>query len=305
MNSHIKIVLFFCLFIVGCKSEGIFDDFSQPPTESKLYEISIKPKDIDIYFSKQIFAIGKYDDGTEVNITSSVIWDVSDEYIAVSDSSGYILPKNIGSTTVIASLDGIISENANINVVSSLVCGHDIGSEIITAIDDSDLNNSATSCLKIAKDNNGKWFTSTPSINILNLLGYVKADGANGTYKTYADLYHEDGTYGPYGDFGLFDQLGGDSLGNDGQYDRWCQNLAAIKFANRDNWRRGSQEELSQLFLDKGDMLNNYGWPSSKYNLYWSLTPTGLSFKTIRLYDGLIGMASTYASMYSSCISEF
>ncbi|MBB1313416.1 hypothetical protein [Aliivibrio sp. SR45-2] len=315
MKSHLKLKMFTFItsfILTGCNSEDIFENGeAELEKKAELYDIVVSPSDVDIYLGQQYLATGKYDDGTEADITNIVTWKVLDNIVASSLSSGYVTPKNIGTTKIIANIKGITSNEGNINVIKSLVCGHDVGNLIATAIDNNDRNNAATKCLKIAQDNKGNWFTSSPSIELLNYFGYSKEVGNSGNDKTYANVYDEDGTYGPYGKYGLFDQLGGDSFGVNGQYDRWCQNLSSINFAGKENWQRTLQTELhdnvltSGLYFAKGDMTANYGWPGAKYKLYWSSTPESSdSFKTVRLYDGLIGSASFASEMYASCISK-
>ncbi len=126
------------------------------------------------------------------------------------------------------------------------VCGH--------AVDDTDRENATGTCLKIATDAEGHWFTSSPSLAVMNALGYSANDKETNSGNTYAAIYTKNGTRGPNGEFVQFQQDGldvvnpEDSVGIDGQFDRWCQTLASIEFAGKNNWHRPSKDELLGLY---------------------------------------------------------
>ena len=133
-----------------------------------------------------------------------------------------------------------------------------IGVEVCgTGVNDTDPTNAAGSCLKVV-ENDGMLFTSSPSVALLDTLGYVQA--SNQSEKTYANTIEEDGTYGPAGFFGRFNQLlvNGDddsailAEGVNGQYDRWCKKLGGVSFNGRTDWRRVASHELVGLIAANG-----------------------------------------------------
>lgn len=197
--------------------------------------------------------------------------------------------------------------------------------DICGAIDDNSPFNAAGNCLKVnaildSDDNKSKWFTSTPSLKVMNALGYIKQDDADNTGESYAKLLKEDGISGPIAQFARFRQDGKDMVeesttddgnyGLNGQFDRWCKKLAKIKFADKVNWRRPTEDELYQLvsygYTDDADMFSRFGWPIRVYYGSSSYRSSEYMHTQIRVVP-LDGYSSiTYSAdypAYASCVS--
>ncbi len=198
--------------------------------------------------------------------------------------------------------------------------------EICGEINDDSRLNAKGNCLKVREittDNDKKWFTSTPSNKVMESLGYVQQDNASNSGDSYAKLDTEYCDQGACGYFATFRQDGkkmideskvtDNDYGVNGQFDRWCQKLATLKFAGKDNWRRPSEDELYQLlidgYIDKNMDLNlftRFGWPTRSY--YWTadyriseLMHTQVRVFPLDSYSSLTYSAD-YAA-YASCIA--
>lgn len=297
--KFIKAISTFMIFIstfllVACHSEGVFDDNSNqpipPPSNAKLYQIDVTPESIDIYIPTQYKAIGKYDDGSQSDVTTEVNWTTLTPDIARFDEAGLATPESTGTTFVTASIDGITSDEVTLNVIQSMVCGHQIGyplnKEAHGGIDDNDQENAIGNCLKIHEildpdDGRTKWFTSTPNETMLNYLGYTIDNSSHNEGATYSSLAGAfDGSppengFAPGGRYAEFRQDGKGAIienGINGQYDRWCQNLSTLHFAGQSNWHRATFDEMNNLYRfnnnDDIDMYSRFGWPASKS--YWT-----------------------------------
>lgn len=323
------------LVFTGCNSDShttIGSETDLPSTsivvDSSLYEIVITPNSltyipmIDLPNQTNYQAIGKYSDGTELDITTMVNWLMVSSDIADIES-GHILAKSEGSARVVANLDGISSDEAGLIITSSAVCGHNmnlpLGDASITPESGiNDVNtNAASRCIKIASATiKGKTllFTSSPSLEVLQSLKYKQTTGIDSSNngRTYAGTV-QDGAYGEA--FGLFDQrsiTGGHGI--DGQYDRWCTDLSQMNFAGKNDWRTATIAEMGSndasrnptlegLFQDKSDMAT-LGWPTEK--LYWTNTEsnTGSYYDTLLLSDGATFSGGPNYASYASCVSE-
>ncbi|NRF28134.1 hypothetical protein HRJ45_24360 [Vibrio coralliilyticus] len=175
-------------------------------------------------------------------------------------------------------------------------------------LNDSDPSNATGECLKIATATVGGqylWFTSSPSVAMMEAMGYTVQDDAGNTGNTYADTYQENGSRGPSG--GTFARFRQDGMGyntasaEDGQLDRYCQDLAYRNFAGKDDWRRAQQAELGGLHEARGNLWDNYGWPV--YYVHWSSTPSGTKFEATFLETGDVNDYWVDAKAYASCVS--
>ncbi|MGR5235678.1 Ig-like domain-containing protein [Vibrio alfacsensis] len=178
------------------------------------------------------------------------------------------------------------------------------------AINDDDKFNATGKCLKVATDNSGNWFTSTPSQAVMNELHYSITPG--GTGRNYVGIHHTGkANDGPEdASFAMFDQLGGDTEGNGGQYDRWCKNLAAMNFAGTDKWQRATLHQLDVLIADNSvpgsisdGMWNYHGWPAGMP--YWSNTKSSdnSDFGHHTLHAQTQGYDSAGKPLYASCVA--
>ena len=209
-------------------------------------------------------------------------------------------------------------DNDSFSNFSNAVCGGQLN--------DTDKENAKGSCLKIATasvDGKAFWYTSSPSVSLVQELGFVTFKGGINTNNglTYADSWTESGAHGPTGGvFARFDQLSYDGVGiENSQYARWCKHLASINYAGRDNWRSASVHELGihpanadELGLSKGQGLRNvkgnmwlnFGWPTELH--YWTTTLYNQSYYlNLDLGDSQYRY-SQYNSQadYASCVSE-
>ncbi|MFQ2056476.1 beta strand repeat-containing protein [Aeromonas veronii] len=272
-------------------------------TAALLTTIAVTPSNSSVAKgrSQALTATGTYSDATTVNISSSVAWKSANTGIATVNPSGVATGVEMGNTTLTATLMGITSNAVSMTVTIPIspvgICGG--------AVNNTSQTNAADACLKVTSDNSGRWFTGTPSLAAMNLLGYIQQGGDGANSKTYVSTHTEAGTiYGPNGEtFALFDQRGGTADGVGGQYDRWCQDLASMYFAGKGNWRRTTSDELQGLVTDRGSLWTNFGW--STYDGYTSSTKTGTNFIAIFMYNGgtFPGGASVANPAYGSCVS--
>ncbi|WP_051686564.1 DUF1566 domain-containing protein [Vibrio pacinii] len=194
----------------------------------------------------------------------------------------------------------------------SLQGGHDRLDVLITAstpvvtticgdqINDKDPNNAAGNCLKVADDSKGNWFTSTPSIEFLEPLGYSADQTKTNTGRTYASEI--DSNNGKFAEF-VMNGNGGHAITDDRQSDRYCAHLASLNFAGRDNWRMPTIDELNGLFDKHGKLSERLGWPTTEW--YWSSTTyiNQMNYKTISLSNGTLGNHINSDQNSVSCVS--
>ena len=242
---------------------------------TSLYSITISPEANNIYLPTQFSATGKYDDGTEEDITSKVTWTTVTPDIATFDATGMATPVAIGSTAITAGLNGITSEEITLNTVESMVCGHITGQPLSKnangGIDNADSYGASDNCIKTreivdSNDDKNKWFTSNPTKAVVEHLGYTEDDTVTNSGDTYSRLSSGDG-------FPMFRQDGdgvlvvsvedphNEQIGVNGQYDRWCQKLAKINFAGQSNWRRTTISELKALAKSSTNGMADFNWP--------------------------------------------
>ncbi|MBE4593889.1 hypothetical protein BOO24_16270 [Vibrio navarrensis] len=257
-----------------------------------------------------------FEDGTVYTTAESehVTWTVSPEDSGVTvdehgvvDTSGVTGFDNVVVTitaTGHGTFDGVTKTTTltitkpDFSTLNAAACGGQLN--------DTDKENAKGACLKIATNNAGQWFTSSPSVAMTEALGYTVAAGSVDTNggRTYATVWDETGSAGPAGGtFARFEQLAiGNGHGGNGQFDRWCQDLSAMNFGGKADWRRPSRAELSSLYNDKGNMWTVSGWPTEG-SYYWSSTADGSNYIGVKLNYG--GTFSTIPSSdgYASCVS--
>ncbi|WP_104038751.1 Ig-like domain-containing protein [Vibrio jasicida] len=229
---------------------------------------------------------------------ASVVWNDS-SVTATSTTvnvTGRFTPQSTGTE---------ISDTAEMTFASLPICGG--------VVNDTDQANAKGACLKVASDSAGNWFTSTPSIAVMDALGYKGADSDTNHGDTYARIENE-GSSGPTnGEFAVFRQDGrgviapgeGDdaNAGVDGQFDRWCQKLAFLNFAGKNDWHRPTKDELVGLYSYVGDSLwAARGWPTRFY--YWSATVDGSHYYRVNLNFGNVSSLSPTSAAYASCVSN-
>ncbi len=171
-------------------------------------------------------------------------------------------------------------------------------------VNDTNQENAKGDCLKVATDNEGNWFTSSPSSIVMNSLDYTADNSENNTGDTYSGMTNETGRWGPEGSgFATFRQDGQ----NSGQFARWCQKLASLNFAGRNDWHRPTKDELEGLYAFSSASMGLWGgrgWPTTEP--YWSLTPTMWDgeFYAVDFTYGWLPGYSENRSFYGSCTSN-
>jgi hypothetical protein len=262
--------------------------------------------------STELKAYAYYSYGKEpLDVTDSVTWsveDTGDGDLGVIVNAGLVTSSTqVGVVKVTATDD---AGNSNFSLVTVRfvlpMCGN--------VVDDTDQTNATGVCLKVATDSAGNWFTSTPSIAVMDALGYTLDDSNTNSGDTYASTYTETGLYGPTnGEFAEFRQDGngvinpneGDdaNAGVDGQVDRWCQKLVSLNFAGKNDWHRPTKDELKGLYRHVGGSLwNARGWPTGSN--YWSATVLGSNYLNVDLNYGNVGSYGPSYEHYASCVSN-
>ncbi|CAH1569923.1 Big-1 domain-containing protein [Vibrio jasicida] len=221
---------------------------------------------------------------------ASVVWNDNSviETSTTVNVTGRFTPQSTGTE---------ISDTAAMTFISLPICGG--------VVNDSDRNNARGYCLKVATNIDGYWFTSSPSIEVMNKLGYSKSDTVNNTGDTYAASSTKDIA----GVFAAFRQDGNGVAGNanggvNGQFDRWCQKLNDLGFGGRTTWERPHIYEVESLYSSNGgNMWYKRGWPTSF--LYWSRTFSGSEYRSFSLYyGGSSSGVSPSVPAYASCVSR-
>ncbi|NRB22385.1 Ig-like domain-containing protein [Shewanella sp.] len=169
-------------------------------------------------------------------------------------------------------------------------------------VNDDDKANAGGVCLKVAADASGNWFTNTPSEALINYLGYTQSTGDSGQAKSYRFLFDHEGMFGPVGFlFATFDQLGGDSNGNGGQHDRYCQDLAQLRIGGRSDWTRPTVTQLESFYNFGGNKWLQYGFTATIF--YGSKTKSSSLYRVISLYNGGSSDHHVDAGLFASCVS--
>ncbi|MCI0869982.1 MAG: S8 family serine peptidase, partial [Chloroflexi bacterium] len=89
-----------------------------PPPVPVLISIDVTPADrsIDKGGSQQYMAVGNFDDGSSMDITSGASWDSSDTSVAAVNGTGLAFGVEEGKALISASMDGIASNDAKLEV---------------------------------------------------------------------------------------------------------------------------------------------------------------------------------------------
>ncbi|EEY98220.1 ig domain protein group 2 domain protein [Vibrio sp. RC586] len=215
------------ILLAGCNSEGAFTrgEIHKPQVTATLIEITVTPTPVLMLKGRtqQLVAIAKYDDGTEVDVSNSVIWEiVGDPTTTQLSPIGLLTALNAGTTELMAAKDGISS-----NLVNVIVC-----------------DNLAAQCIDTIDAGNGKLFTSSPSVTYLDSIGGSATDGQ----------YSGDEISSPLGSFYTFNLASAHAL---------CATYNTQNLAGRSNWRLASRDELkTELYDMYGNMFNRLGWPN-------------------------------------------
>ena len=316
--------------LTATPNDDSFGEYATPATSTvtvlkpEVQGIIVTPPEVTIGTeeSTELKAYAYYSYGKEpLDVTESVTWLVEDA--GEGDTYGVTVEVGSGVATVtsltqagvvkVTATDDAGNSNFSIVTIKKLLpmCG--------SGVDDTDQVNAKGACLKVASNSAGNWFTSTPSIAVMDALDYKAANSNTNSGDTYASTYTEMGSYGPTnGEFARFRQDGdgvinpdeGDdaNAGINGQFDRWCQKLASLNFAGKNDWHRPTKEELVGLYqkyendgFEKG-LWNARGWPTN-YN-YWSATVNGSGYFSVDLVNGSVSSIYPSYEVYASCVSN-
>ncbi|MCX9560781.1 DUF1566 domain-containing protein, partial [Vibrio cholerae] len=139
-------------------------------------------------------------------------------------------------------------------------------------------------CIELFDTGSGKLFTNSPSKAYLDSIGGSATDGT----------YTENGTYGPSGNFYLFNWINANAL---------CTTYNTLSLGGRTNWRLATRDELKvELYDASGNMFTARGWPTSGY--YWSATPDGSLYYSVLLSNGGVYSSNPSITPYASCVSN-
>jgi len=328
------------ILLVGCGSGGAFEGETASSNnqntggsnqvtvnpEARVYELTIETGNREIYSSLQYQVSGKYDDGSEQDITSLVKFEVTNNIVSFDDE-GVALPNTLGTTEVTATLNGVTSAPVTLDVVPTLVCGHTTGKLLDKnpggGVDDDSRSSASGECLKIREvldstDLKRKWFTSTPSLEFMHQLGYGIEDFPTNSGDSYAQSEREVSINGT--DFAAFRQDGDGATppsqtnsttidaGKDGQAYRWCQKLNEIEFAGKVGWHIPTWTELDHMNkynAASGSMFIRFGWPVNRSYQSWQSFSN--QFETVKLLDPSLfplQKATADEAKYVSCVVD-
>ncbi|MCR9801393.1 DUF1566 domain-containing protein [Vibrio parahaemolyticus] len=139
-------------------------------------------------------------------------------------------------------------------------------------------------CIDIFDTGTGKLFTNSPSEAYLDSIGGSATDG----------ILNENGTYGPSGNFYLFNWTNANAL---------CTTYNTLSLGGRTNWRLATRDELKgELYDIFGNMFTARGWPTRRN--YWSATPDASNYSSVYLSDGDVGSSTPGFTSYASCVSN-
>lgn len=170
-------------------------------------------------------------------------------------------------------------------------------------LNDIDPSNAADSCLKVREvvdsvNDKVMRFTSSPSLDLMNELGYIQSSTSNNYGDTYDStitvLLH---SLAPKGTWSLFTNIGSETS----MAKRWCKKLADIQFLGARNWRLPQEDELKHLFsydnlYNKG-MYARFGWPTN--SAYITISSGD---RIVDLTDGFSRVSK--AAQFVSCVSD-
>ncbi|MGR4999463.1 hypothetical protein [Vibrio celticus] len=325
------------VLLVGCNDKALFEEVEVEVESGEVKTRELEIRDVIVTVDSdtlpvnstvtfEVFAetevLFEFDDGPQeiaahgrlsrVNISALAeltLESSEPEILFIAEQSRIGMARKAGTVTVYAHFKGVQSAPLTLEILPALTsCGE---------VNNTDKNNASGACLKIVKGTSGKakdkLFTANPSMNFLDTLNYVREDSHTNTGKSYAGGIVGIGTYATRNThFGLFRQDGRDATvdGTNGQYDRYCQNLARLNFLERNDWRRATGQELSQLFKDLGSLFDNYGFFNK--GVYWSSSQTmpgfrpakSFEFFRVGLYKGNIYMTDRAQGLAASCVSQ-
>lgn len=199
-------------------------------------------------------------DAIEVLKRDQFTLNIDDPMAIRLTETGEIIALKQGKVTLFVEAYGIKSPSLTITITPPLkMCG---------SLNDTDRNNTKGDCLKVIEgltgDANGKYFSSSPSLEFLKQLNYIVDNTQDNVGRSYAKSVQGLGNHAPIaGLYARFRQDGaGENDGVGGQYDRYCKGLAELAYASRVNWRRATATEVAALVQDYGELYTAFGFPT-------------------------------------------
>ncbi|GHX20687.1 Putative adhesin [Vibrio cholerae] len=195
-------------------------------------------------------------------MSTSVTWTPIDTATATVSSAGLLSAVKVGNTTLTATKDSVTSNTVDVNVCADF----------------------AGTCIDIFDTGTGKLFTNSPSVAYLDSIGGSATD----------DIYTENGTYGPSGNFYRFNWTNANAL---------CTTYNTLSLGGRTNWRLATRDELKvELYDAFGNMFTARGWPTTI--IYWSASLDGSFYYSVNLYEVFVYGANPSNALYASCVSN-
>ena len=233
---------------------------------------------------EQLTAIANFSDGTSSDVTNSVTWIAGDTNIATVTVGGLLDGVQPGATTVMATIDDIVSNTVNVTVCTDI----------------------SGPCIDVLDTGNGKLFTSTPSQAYLqDNIGYSLVR-LGGDYEYIAPEAEQ----GPGGWFALFRIDDGSQDWLPKTYtEALCNTYNEISLKGRTNWRLPTIDELEgELYEVYGDMsLKTPSW--QVFREYASSSLVDGTSDTLVMSLGGWGGGSIFSfsfgrEFFVSCVSE-
>ena len=265
----------------GGSSSGDSSEDSTPTDTSKLHVKFTRPAPVansaphiqrqNQELSGRLFQLEVYTIDDQLNlqdVTTEVTWNtISEECNGdpcyTLNSDGKLVAGAKGKFSVQAEYNGLLSSVVNLETPRKLeTCGVE---------GNADKAHRTEQCLHIivgnSGDADGKWFTEPPRSQVMSYMWYsfddkmynsgythsgFTTDGGSGTNQ-FAQM-RNDGY-----DQSIKDAGGSVDEGQYGQHERYCADLSAIKFNGRDNWRKPTLDELTEL--STMSIGATYDWP--------------------------------------------
>lgn len=197
------------------------------------------------------------DDGSQIeNVTEQVNWVSLAESCQNGscykvDSDNKLIGLNEGIFTAQATFSSEVSVPIEFEVKGKLeVCG---------LVDNTDrAQSSLDRCLHIIEGTTGaaaqKWFTEPPRVTVMaDVLRYTADSSYSNKGYTHAGYLGMGVPYATMTNYGY----------PEGQYARYCRDLAQIEFNGRNNWRRATKAEFDALLSNQN--LAAYGWNDQSF----------------------------------------
>ncbi|MEX2962875.1 beta strand repeat-containing protein [Microbulbifer sp. TYP-18] len=135
MAFRLLLLALLCALMAGCDSNKkdrsdtllFIQIFPAPASTSASSDLSLAVGD-----TQQFIALGRFSDGSAVDITNSVVWRSSDTSTVTIDSSGNATAVAPGSAGIFARRDGVLSNRVTVNVASVLLTSIQVTPPIVS-----------------------------------------------------------------------------------------------------------------------------------------------------------------------------